>query len=531
MRRILSLLLAAALLLSLTNVALAEEPIKLTIAIPDKVNVEDYNTNEMTLQLEEDLGIDIEFIVLASTDYATKINLMVQSGNELPDAIICQSMSLDMIYSWAQEGAIIPLTDYYADPELAVNINKSYEEVGDFRPMITLPDGEIYQVPTYAQSVGNEQGSKLWLDVTVLEEMGLSLPTTTDEMLEMFRAVKAKYPDKLLVAGYGGVRGDSSSSWFDYFMNSFVYSNSNKDFMKIDDGKLSFAYTTEEWKEGLKYIKTLIDEDIIARESLTQDRTQWISMINTLDTFGLVYITPGEFTDGRKDIFRSIDPMVGPEGVQYARYCPTQPSNGMIITADCEHPEEAFKLADLLVSRDYTITNRWGQRGRDWDYFEDYAATLDDYDESEWSPTIPGCERLIIVYDDPTFWGSGNMQNRAWMNSGPAIRGFGVAGGRTINANTIDLYTLHMAESYQQYPPFYPAEYIGSLIYSEEESAVIGEILTNLETYVALTTSNWLLGVGDIDAEWDDFQAELKKIGIDKAVEIAQIAYTRSVSN
>lgn len=203
----------------------------------------------------------------------------------------------------------------------------------------------------------------------------------------------------------------------------------------------------------------------------------------------------------------------------------------MIITADCEHPEEAFKLADLLVSRDYTITNRWGQRGRDWDYFEDYAATLEDYDESEWSPTIPGCERLIIVYDDPTFWGSGNMQNRAWMNSGPAIRGFGVAGGRTINANTIDLYTLHMAESYQQYPPFYPTEYIGSLIYSEEESAVIGEILTNLETYVALTTSNWLLGVGDIDAEWDDFQAELKKIGIDKAVEIAQIAYTRSVSN
>lgn len=325
MRRILSLLLAAAMLLSLTNVALAEEPIKLTIAIPDKVNVEDYNTNEMTLQLEEDLGIDIEFIVLASTDYATKINLMVQSGNELPDAIICQSMSLDMIYSWAQEDAIIPLTDYYADPELAVNINKSYEEVGDFRPMITLPDGEIYQVPTYAQSVGNEQGSKLWLDVTVLEEMGLSLPTTTDEMLEMFRAVKAKYPDKLLVAGYGGVRGDSSSSWFDYFMNSFVYSNSNKDFMKIDDGKLSFAYTTEEWKEGLKYIKTLIDEDIIARESLTQDRTQWISMINTLDTFGLVYITPGEFTDSRKDIFRSIDPMVGPEGVQLPATAPPSP--------------------------------------------------------------------------------------------------------------------------------------------------------------------------------------------------------------
>ena len=107
MRRILSVLLAAAMLLTLmTAAALADDPVKLTIAIPDKVNVEDYNTNVMTLQLEEELGIDIEFMVLASTDYATKINLMVQSGDKLPDAIICSSMSLDMIYSWAQEGAL-----------------------------------------------------------------------------------------------------------------------------------------------------------------------------------------------------------------------------------------------------------------------------------------------------------------------------------------------------------------------------------------------------------------------------------------
>ena len=122
------------------------------------------------------------------------------------------------------------------------------------------------------------------------------------------------------------------------------------------------------------------------------------------------------------------------------------------------------------------------------------------------------------------------MQNRAWMNVGPAIRGFGVAGGRTINADTVNQYTLNMAESYQQYPPYYPDEYIGRLIYSEDESAEITEILTNLKTYVAMTTANWLLGVGDIDAEWDDFQAEVKKIGIDRATEIAQAVYTRSAA-
>lgn len=66
------------------------------------------------------------------------------------------------------------------------------------------------------------------------------------------------------------------------------------------------------------------------------------------------------------------------------------------------------------------------------------------------------------------------------------------------------------------------------LMYTAEENEVMAEILANLKTYISLTNSNWLLGNTDIDAEWDAFQAELQKIGIDRALEIAQAAYNRS---
>ena len=527
MRKLICILIVLSLLLGMTG-AIADEKIKLTIAIPDKVNVEDYNTNLMTLQLEEELGYDLEFVVYPATDYKAKINLMIQGGETLPDIIFGDyTFTSAVIFDWALEGALIPLTEYYDNPELAVNINKSYEtKLGDWRPLITLPDGEIYQIPSYYQSIGNEQGAKLFVDMTVLEDLGLPVPTTTDELADTLRKVIAANPEMIGVAGYDGI----NSFWFDYFMNSFVYSDSTNDFMKIDNGKLSFSYTTEEWKDGLKYIKGLLDEGLIAKESLTQDRTQWITMINSCDIFGLCYIAPSDFTDDRKQVFESIDPMIGPKGVQFARYNPTIPTSGMIVTTDCKNPEAAFKLGDLLARLDYTITNRWGQRGQDWDWFEDYTKTLENYDESKWSATIPGCEKLIIVYDDPTFWGSGNMQNRAWMNVGPAIRDYTVAGGRTINVDTVDDYTLNMAASYQQYPPFYPTEYIGSLLYTEAENETIADILANLKTYVSLTTSNWLLGNGDIDAEWDAFQKELENIGIAQAMEIAQAAYTRSIA-
>ena len=135
-------------------------------------------------QLEEELGYDIEFVVYPATDYKAKINLMIQSGDKLPDIIIGNdSFDNASIYEWSLAGALIPLTDYYADPELAVNIQKTYEEVGDFRSLITMPDGEIYNIPKFAQSVGNEQGAKLFIDMSVLEELGLPVPKRLKGML------------------------------------------------------------------------------------------------------------------------------------------------------------------------------------------------------------------------------------------------------------------------------------------------------------------------------------------------------------
>lgn len=90
--------LAVALMIILCSSAIAEvtlsaggvtpicsEKVALTIAVPDDVNVEDYETNAQTLMLEELGNYDIQFMVLSSTDYITKLNMMVQSGDKLPD--------------------------------------------------------------------------------------------------------------------------------------------------------------------------------------------------------------------------------------------------------------------------------------------------------------------------------------------------------------------------------------------------------------------------------------------------------------
>ena len=47
------------------------------------------------------------------------------------------------------------------------------------------------------------------------------------------------------------------------------------------------------------------------------------------------------------------------------------------------------------------------------------------------------------------------------------------------------------------------------------------------KNYVKQTTAEFLTGERDIDAEWDAYLAELKKMGIDTVVETLQGAYDR----
>ena len=101
MKKLLAMLLVLAMVLSLCP-AMAEEPVVLTVAISDKTNVEDYNTNEMTLYIENALNVDLQFNVYASVDYNNKINLMVTSGDKLEDiiiAVVCQNFQRECILS------------------------------------------------------------------------------------------------------------------------------------------------------------------------------------------------------------------------------------------------------------------------------------------------------------------------------------------------------------------------------------------------------------------------------------------------
>ena len=96
MKRLIALVLGLVMCLSLCAVnAESAEPVKLSIWVAENLKVEDWETNAQTLWLEEQTGLDLEFVVFGanSGDAATQVSLMVAGGEELPD-IICGRLCL-----------------------------------------------------------------------------------------------------------------------------------------------------------------------------------------------------------------------------------------------------------------------------------------------------------------------------------------------------------------------------------------------------------------------------------------------------
>lgn len=509
----------------------SEGAVTLTAWVPDNIRIEDWNTNAMTLYLEEQTGYDLEMVPLSSEDYTTKVNMALTAGSpdELPDIIFSGGFSDSSVWSWAEAGSILPLTDYYNDPELAVNINEAKERTGvDYTQQIVSPDGNIYGVATYNQSYGNEYFSKLWIYQPWLEALGQEVPTTTEEFYELLKLVAETdlngngKKDEIGMLGSVGMY----SAYWKVLMSAFAYAG-DPQYRVVEDGSVSAAYTTDEWKEGLRYLKQMFDEGLIAPESLTMSDEQFKTLINSEDptVFSFVYAAADMVESGtdRQTDYVCIDTLTGPEGINYSIYTPSVASIAMVVTSNCSNPEAAFRIGDLLSSEYIGISQRWGEEGVDWDYAEN-VENISDYVSS-----VEGFDLSIVAYDDAAFWGGTEVTNGSWRQTGPYVRQYGIANGLGIIAGGSDVYTqlFNEAASLYQTAGHQPAEVIPKLIYTTEESDAIAEIESVLKTYVDENMASFVTGSKDIDADWDSYLAEIDNIGLSQYLEVVQTAYDR----
>lgn len=526
---------------------ICNEKVKLTIGVAQSLKVEDYETNYYTKMLEEVGNVDIDFVVFPAEGYNEKLQMMVTSGEELPDIIMWGQTDAQAML-WGEEGYLIPLEEYFEHSSYYAK--QGYERVLETRGLdildyMTLSDGHIWSFPTYSESLTNPPYARMSIWQPWLDALDMELPTNTDEFYDMLVAFKTQDPngnglaDEIPLISCEISSGVVGAYAWEYIMNAFTPSSSKKNWLVSTDGKLSVSYTQDGWKEGVKYINRLVEEGLYDPISFTQDASSYVKFLKATGdhTVGvMVELTLNRVEQTTKDNWRLIDILKGPDGTASVAYNPDVPQNRAYITSYCEHPEAAFRILDLMCREDFTITARWGEQGVHWDYISDLDETEIEamMTEKNGEETLYDWENVkfagypAYIYEYNNIWGQ--IGNTHWQNNnvsfrtGEVLGGYNAAMQRTDEASTnmpSGQYTVgQYLSDVVEYIPKEPITKIKYLTLDKQIEAE--EIQTELNSYVWEKLSSWCIGSADVEEEWDAYLEELERIGLSRYLELSQ---------
>ncbi len=507
----------------------------LKVGINQSPNIQNLDTNYLTLWLEEKMNCDIQFEIFPASgdDYRTKFAMLVTSNAQLPD-VMATGLGNTANEDYIAKGIFIPLDEYFADPEMTPNFHSLDADVQQF--MLTglkQSNGQVYSFFSYNNMIWNEYYHRAFINKEWLEALNLTAPTTTDELTEVLRAFVTQDPNGNGKADEIGLIGAKDGGYgqepLPYIMSAFTQVDYGHNYLNVKDGKVYASYTTPEWKQGIEYMNMLVNEGLMSPLSFTQDYQQLKAMGTSEEAIAGILTCGsasnfGASTDASYLRMSLLEPLTGPNGVKTAVFSPNVPSKTWFITKDCSNVELAVKMGDLFLSEEGSMTARYGEKGVDWTDDPDVVSLYhSDYE-------FVGLDAKYAVDLDGNLWA--NPQNKHWYGATPKYEPYyQYSKGNVLktdfenNTTGAEDFTSKHYTSYQ----LEPSEFIYMLPYTTEELEQISVEKTAIDQYVVDQSAAFITGTRSM-SEWDSFISELEGMGLEKYLQAAQAAYDRSNS-
>jgi len=509
-----------------------EETTEFKIAFPYYPYIMDVDTNEQAVYIEEVTGLDIIWDILPESGSDEKINLMIAGGQGLPDlfASCTGTFTSSFLATLGTQNLVAPLNDLI--DKWQYNFAELLEEQPDVLQQLYSPDGNIYFMPQYSRNEPNAYAQRFWINKTFMEALDIDkVPETVDEYYDYLVAVKEGDPngngkaDEVPVAA-----APVNNGWHEnidgFLMEPFVYmdvtngtnANSKRRIFMTEDGKVEYAATQEGYKEGLKFLNKLFEENLMSTEVFTMAKEDLRALVELEECVvgSLPSGGPHEFanTSGerRKD-YVIVPPLEGPDGTRQAYW---EEYSGVtvgayVVPSASDKQDIAMKLIDFMYTAEMHLWNRYGVEGRDWQR------------PAEGVKAWNGGQAMMDTSIGNLVWGE--SQNVYLANRMPGWSRF----GSNANVATDDPYNLEKVlwDAHLEYIPYATGKRVPPLNYTDAEAREYTEISNTLHQYVEQSLAEFVTGARDIDAGWDDYVAECQKIGVDRMMEINQTAFDR----
>lgn len=228
----------------------AQKPDKLVWWVHDGMHQED-GSEQWIADFDAKTGIDLELDFIDNNEYTKKLELAYASDT-VPDTF---DLNGETLGNYAAQGAIADLTDLVHESGLYDKVDKNLWDA------LTV-NGKIYGVPRETPSAIVTYVRKDWLD-----RLGMDVPTTYDEFIEMLTRFKNEIPECTAPYTAPGLKSTQALPEF--------YQGATADYVKVDgkwvDGMAQDILTGRDLDRRTLYLHEenciwLLDEEETAEE-------------------------------------------------------------------------------------------------------------------------------------------------------------------------------------------------------------------------------------------------------------------------
>ncbi len=509
------------------------EVVELTVGLQPTMNVTSFTENAYTKWLEEQCNVKLKFVEYAGgTDVATQISTTIAARMPLPDILI--GIEIDPITRdrYGEEGYFVDMQKYFADKEGASKIFwerlselSEADQKNTVTQMTNVDNGAIYAVPMMETSMYDSMYYQTWINVEWLDKLGLEKPTNNDELVKVLRAFKDndcngdgnKNDEIPLMTSVNGNLGVNVVAWL---LNTFTYYNPAAPFIVDENGKLTYVATTDEYREGLKFINKLYKEGLMSPLTFTSSSAELKSMFTPSNGIAKGGIVLGHLTLHSSDESPVLDQYEPLQTWGYAIRRPTTCFLKNYISADCENQDKAFELLMTMWTRESSLRQRYGIKGVNWDDADEGAKSMLGWD----------CEYKIL----PETMGKQGAVNwgllQCTLNTNAEYE-TAQTSGDVLSAGFIRRIRMHAESSrlYDEAAEKNPELTCPSLVLTSRENEETAMIRINVPNRINKYTNDFILGTEDVNSDktWNKYLQLLKEDGMETLLGYYETAYAR----
>jgi ABC-type glycerol-3-phosphate transport system substrate-binding protein len=474
------------------------ETFKIAFAKANSDKSNNFMEKEIFKKAERETGMKINFIEISETIQDERTSIMLAA--DPPDAFCFMLRDIQMVQN---TGLFVNLMENDMMKKYAPHIYSNIEEIPDGWNMLRFPDGAVYSMPSAFEVNYDNDGQgihvirKDWLD-----KLGLKMPTTLDEYVNVLKAFRDRDPngngikDEIPV----GFREGPFSQWIGHILSysgpwGMAADRSSKPFywFRIENKKVIPVLNEKRYRDFLAFYHMLIEERLLDPEGFSQTVSQY-----TAKRVGDIYgnLTVWDISTYIPQIWAVVPPISAP-GYKYVATGYNNSyqgkNNGFVIMKVSKNPTAVLRWWDYLgSSTEMKYLMRYGPEGGLWER---------DSSGQVWS--------IYPEETDPNFTRENKKYTWGAFNNTPIIL------KREMEKNNPDKYPLAVsrAKMVDVIKDYFPKEMVPfrfvPLETSRQRILIENEINAYLETFV----SNAVLhGVGLDDAGWNNHLKQLEMI-------------------